>query len=127
MKNLLLLACLCTFLLNACGQEGADIEIPGFDQEAWKRDKNGCLSLRTSMSDSLLKYQERLHGLREQEVLRILGRADEQELYKRNQKFLRYYLMPGSKCDNQTTEKNPPRLQLRIDAIGQVNEVHYVQ
>lgn len=115
-------------LITACTST-PELTIAEFDAYRWKRDKYGCSGDRLPMAKALEEEREQLMGFNEQEVLKVLGRADEQELYKRNQKFLRYYLTPNSRCDTTESveaQKKPSMLQVRLNAIGMVNEIHIV-
>lgn len=55
------------------------------------------------------------------EVVTLMGKPDQNELYKRNQKFYYYYLTPGPACS--TPDSAATRLVLRFNAIGLAREV----
>lgn len=112
------------FLLffSACTPSAPEIE--GFEPYVWQRDKWGCNQERAAMLPLLEEAKDQILGLRETELIRLLGKADEQELYERSQKFLVYYLEPGAKCEE--TEDSPGRvnaLHVRINSIGITNEM----
>lgn len=122
------LAAFLFILITACSST-PELSIAEFDAYIWKRDKYGCSGNRLPMARALEEERDQLMGFSEQEILKVLGRADEQELYKRNQKFLRYYLTPNSLCDtteNVAALKKPTMLQVRLNAIGMVNEIHII-
>lgn len=128
MKRSATLALLFILFQTACSS-APELSIPEFDAYRWKQDKYGCSGDRLAMAKALEEERKQLMGFNEQELLSILGRADEQELYKRNQKFLRYYLTTNSRCDSaEDVEviKKPPMLQVRLNAIGMVNEIHII-
>src|SRR5271154_2228697 len=70
----------------------------GIDFNAWKSDKNGCGGKRAAVVDTLHNQKNKLQGLSEMQVVEMLGRPDQYELYKRNQKFYYYWLEPGKAC-----------------------------
>lgn len=111
-----------TFLF-ACSSKPTEIE--GFNSFVWKNDKYGCMNERAEMAESLLKEKERILGLNEAEVLRLLGKPDEQEIYSRNQKFFVYFLEPNIKCTApENMEATAKALNLRLNAIGVANEIY---
>lgn len=65
--------------------------------------------------------QDALLGSDEMEIVSILGKPDEQELYKRNQKFLYYYIDPAKACGDSTTSSR--RLVVRFNAVGLAKEL----
>lgn len=107
----------------ACSSKPTEIE--GFNSFIWKNDKYGCMNERAEMVENLLKEKERILGLNEAEVLRLLGKPDEQEIYSRNQKFLVYFLEPNRKCTApENIEATAKALNLRLNAIGVANELY---
>lgn len=106
----------------ACTSE--PVEIEGFDNYVWKRDKWGCGSERSEMVDVLLEARQKLKGLSEAEVIRLLGKPDAQELYDRSQKFLIYYLEPNINCS--TAAEEVPLANaffIRLNATGLAQEL----
>jgi hypothetical protein len=106
-------------LLSACGKP-----LPTFDKidfSSWKEDKNACLGDRSKSIAWLQEEKDKLKALTESDIIKILGRPDQNELYKRNQKFYRYFLEPGVVCGIDNS--NPKRLTIRFNAIGLAKEV----
>ena len=111
--------CLCF----GCSQENPTIE--GYNEYVWKRDTYGCKGERGQMVEAVLGARDVILGMREAQVLRLLGKADEQEMYSRNQKFLIYYLEPNEKCTMPENVKATAKaLRVRINAIGVANEIY---
>jgi len=106
------------FLLS-CGKPLPDL--PGIDQAAWAADKGACSGSRTGMMDAVKANTDKLLSLSEVDLVALLGRPDEEELYKRNQKFYYYYLQPAPTCGNQTG--SALRLVIRFNAVGLAKEV----
>lgn len=109
-------------LLSSCQKE---VKIEGFDNEAWKKDQNGCSGIRNEKVDFLKQKKEQLLGLREQQVVQLLGRPDRKELYKRGQKMFIYFTDNGNpKCDS-THVGESALLRVRFSAIELSNEVTF--
>jgi len=109
-----------TLLLLSCGKPLPTLD--DVDLQAWKNDKLGCLGKRDGMFNPLEKQKEKLLGLSEQDVIALLGKPDENELYKRNQKFYYYFLQPAKTCGDADSE-NPKKLVVRFNATGLAKEV----
>jgi hypothetical protein len=106
-------------LLSGCGKP-----LPTLDKinlTKWKEDKNACLGDRSKSIASLQTEKDKLKALTESDIIKLLGRPDQNELYKRNQKFYRYLLEPGVVCGIDNS--NPKRLTIRFNAIGLAKEV----
>ncbi|MCA6414113.1 MAG: hypothetical protein IM589_00245 [Cytophagales bacterium] len=90
------------------------------DLAKWKHDKWGCSKDRLAALPQLVNQKEKLKGLSQDDIVKLLGRPDKNELYKRNQKFFYYYLTPGTNCGRDTITQ---RLSLRFNAMGFAKEV----
>jgi outer membrane protein assembly factor BamE (lipoprotein component of BamABCDE complex) len=98
--------------------------IPKLDNinlNTWKNDRDACKGHRSSMINSIKSQTNKLKGLDEMQIIKILGKPDVNELYKRNQKFFFYYLEPGKPCGNDSIPAS--RLQVRFNAVGLAKEV----
>ncbi|MGE0772221.1 MAG: hypothetical protein AB7K37_10950 [Cyclobacteriaceae bacterium] len=91
------------------------------DLDAWQDDKNGCKGRRLQMIDSLIAQKAEVLALSELEIVELLGRPDQNELYTRNQKFYFYFLTPSSNCD--APAEKPQRLMIRFNAVGLAQEI----
>lgn len=107
-------------LIVSCGKSVP--EISGFDSDAFKNDRNGCKGDRARGEAPLLKEKEKLMALSEMQIVKILGRPDQNELYKRNQKFYSYFLEPAPSCSGDSI-KTSKRLIVRFTAMGLAKEV----
>ena len=92
------------------------------DLDAWKDDKLACAGKRTSMSAAIQSESNKLLALSEKEIIELLGKPDENELYTRNQKFYYYFLEPSGAC-SETVGGDPRKLVIRFNATGLVKEV----
>jgi len=95
-------------------------ELTGFDLTRWKNDKQGCNGYRAATRNKLTAELDLLRGVKEMQVIELLGKPDENELYKRNQKYF-YYWLSGSPACNAAAETQ--RLSLRFNAMGYAKEV----
>jgi hypothetical protein len=107
------------FLLS-CSKPRPDL--PGIDRAAWTADKGGCAGTRQSMLTAIKDNTQNLLSLSEVDLVALLGRPDEEELYKRNQKFYYYYIQPSASC-GKSIAPNPLRLIIRFNAVGLAKEV----
>jgi hypothetical protein len=87
----------------------------------WKADRNGCMGKRAPMEQAIQSQKEKLLALSETQVIALLGMPDQNELYKRNQKFFYYFITASPAC--QTPAKRELKLAIRFNAVGLVNEV----
>ena len=97
--------------------------IEGLDTESWKADRNGCSESRRDLEKSFLEGKDKLMGYSQREIDRILGKPDEVDLYKRNQKFFIYHIYPGKPCQGINTAGRPRSLYIRFSAMDVSNEV----
>lgn len=74
------------------------------------------------MIESIEKQKEKLLALNEKQIVKLLGKPDQNELYKRNQKFFSYFLTAAPACDLQLTSTKI--LIIRFTAMGVANEVN---
>jgi hypothetical protein len=107
-------ALLVFIFLFSCGKDLPRLE--NIDVEKWKEDKNACSGNRLTMEKSLQTEIPKLKGLSEMNIIELLGRPDENELYERNQKFYTYFISPGPGCS--ITDTLSHKLVLRFNAMG---------
>ena len=116
MKKLFILFAFTAF---SCGKPLPQLE--GIDMRQWKDDKFGCLGFREKSLDTLSSQKDKLKGLSETDILQLLGRPDQNELYKRNQKFFHYFVEPSVKCDS--SKRNTRKLSIRFNAMERAKEI----
>lgn len=110
---------LLAWLVGSCGLPLPSLD--GIDMVKWKNDKNGCGGQRATMIVALQNQRNKLEGLTETQISGLLGRPDQNELYKRNQKFYHYFLQPGPACGQNTAK--PLQLSIRFNATERAKEV----
>ncbi|MEO9871668.1 hypothetical protein [Ekhidna sp.] len=116
MKNILYV--LFTLLLTSSCYDRLSME--GFDEELWINSKEDCSTYRLDVASLIIEKQDILLKGTQNEVESLLGKAEEHELYNRNQKFFHYRLTPPNSCGDQKTIKF---LSVRFNAIGRANLV----
>ena len=121
MRRLPLYSLLVIALFTACGKQLPVLE--NIDLKRWTEDRNACLGFRAAMIKALENQKEKLLGLSEQQIIQLLSRPDQNELYKRNQKFYYYFLLPSKNCSPETL-KRPLQLVVRFNAMGIAKEVN---
>lgn len=109
-----------TFLLTACGNA---IKIDGFDTQKWIDSSQACNNYRADKAPLILNNKEKLLAKTQNEIERLLGKAEEHELYTRNQKFFHYRISQPNNCSETN---NPEYLSVRFNAIGRAQEVQMV-
>jgi len=110
-------------LLSNCKQSS---NLEGFDNNSWRSDLMGCQSKRANQIDNFLKIVKPYllqNALTEMQVRQLLGKADAIEIAERGMKFYRYYLDKGRQCAGNTGSKQGRYIQIRFNALNQVNEV----
>ena len=117
MKFLFIAFTFCLFF-SACNKS---IDLKNFDEIAWQNDKGACNNERAGMLDDLENAKDQLKGLNQDEIVNVLGRPDENELYKRSQKFFIYYITPKN-CEGIETDQYT-YLSIRFNATGLAKEV----
>lgn len=102
----------------SCGKPLPDLAPVNLAQ--WKEDKGGCQNIRSTFLHELTSQKDELKGLSEGDVIKLLGRPDRNELYKRNQKFYYYDIEPGKSCDSTLVNQ---QLIIRFNAMGRAKEI----
>ena len=121
MKRSHLSLLLFSLIISSCGKSLPDLK--DIDLAVWQQDRNGCLGKRASMESSLEQQKNKLLGLSEAQIGTLLGRPDDNELYKRNQKFYHYAIQPSKNCGALPPDSTPKELIIRFTAMGIANEV----
>jgi hypothetical protein len=113
---------LIVLLFVGCGKSVPEID--GLDAVAFKSDRNGCKGSRITAEHSLVREREKLLALTEMQIVRVLGKPDQNELYKRNQKFYTYFLEPAPKCTGDSTRVSK-KMIVRFNAMGLAKEITF--
>jgi hypothetical protein len=108
-----------SLILVTCGMPLPDLA--PIDLDKWKNDKGGCNQHRITFLTELENQKDELKGLSEKDIIQLLGRPDQNELYKRNQKFYRYDITAGKNCNDPDADGQ--QLIIRFTAMGYAKEV----
>lgn len=104
----------------------AKVELNSVDTQKWRDDGMGCENYRNLAVKNLYNEKGKLIGLSPSEISDLLGSPNENEIYKRNQRFFVYYTGQGHQCSNENT-KEPSSINIRFDAIDRANEVYLIR
>jgi outer membrane protein assembly factor BamE (lipoprotein component of BamABCDE complex) len=120
MRGSKLIVFICVLILAiSCSERRT--EITGIDWDAWKTDKNGCHQKREAARHDLEQQKDLLKSMSEMDVVNLMGRPDQTELYKRNQKFYTYFITGGPGCTQ--ADSSSRKLIVRFNAMGLAKEV----
>lgn len=111
---------LLTIFFSSCGKPLPTLD--NIDVQAWKDDKKGCAGKRAAMMTSLQSQTDKFLALDPQDIISLIGKPDENEIYTRNQKFFYYNIEPAQSCASSPVTK-PKQLVIRFNAIGLAKEV----
>lgn len=109
-----ILLSICIF--SSCNKK---IDLKEFNKDDWRHDFNGCDGTRMELMQYLQLIQPDLIGIREPQLLEILGRPNKQELSERKKKSFMYYIYPGKQCVMNTADTRI--LVVDFDALDRVN------
>ena len=113
--------CCLLVLFTSCKDQ---ISIKGFEKDRWINAPSDCSNYRLEIASAIVDQKEALLTSNQNEIEAFLGKADEHELYNRNQKFFHYRLDPPATCG--TKNVFPEYLSIRFNAIGRASEVQKI-
>ena len=113
---------LATYLLGT-GCAGPDT-LGKLNLKAWRDDRGACNGVRPGLFNEFMAVRDQLKGIHSNDLGKILGRPDVNQITDRNQKLYVYYVEKGPQCGENTGAKSNARsVALRVSAIGLVTEV----
>jgi hypothetical protein len=119
MKRLSLLIPL--FALTNCA--GPD-SLGKLNLKAWRNDRGACKGERTQLANDFMAVRDQLKGIHANDLGKMLGRPDINQILERNQKLYVYYVEKGPQCNgNPGAKSNAKSVALRVSAIGLITEV----
>ncbi len=113
--SLFLLVC----VLTACEKPLPTLD--DVDLQRWQQDKNACDDTRASTLQALEEQKDKLLSLDQMQIVSLLGKPDQNELSRRNEKFFYYFIDPAPNCP--TPARTARRLVVRFNAVGLAKEV----
>ncbi|MFC5411440.1 hypothetical protein ACFPMF_19110 [Larkinella bovis] len=111
------------FFLQSCS--APPDRLGTLDLVKWRADRGGCQGVRTTLVDDFKAIRSELKGKSANEVGKILGRPDSEQLDDRNQKFYIYFLESGPHCQDPKVKTGSRSIALRLSAIGLVTEITF--
>jgi len=95
-------------------------ELDGVDTQVWKDDYKGCKGTRTQFLKPLEDQRDKLKGLSERDLVKLLGKPDRNDLSERHEKFYSYFIEPSMECKGDSATVI---LEIRFNATGVSREV----
>lgn len=94
------------------------------DLKAWRNDRGGCNGVRQGLLANFQQVRDQFKGLHANDLGKMLGRPDVNEITDRNSKIYVYYVETGPHCgENTGAESGAKSVALRVSSIGLVTEV----
>lgn len=109
-------------LLSSCFSA---VDIPDFDEQAWRQDARGCQNIRTTLVPVLEKNKDKLMGLTHTQILNLLGKPEGNSLEKSGERVYTYYIQPGPQCQGLQASTELNHLSIRFDALDRVYKVRF--
>lgn len=111
-------------LLAVClGCAGPD-SLGKLNLKAWRDDRGACNGVRPGLLDDFMAVRDQIKGIHSNDLGKMLGRPDINQITDRNQKLYIYYVEKGPQCDgNVGAKSNAKSVALRVNAVGLVSEV----
>lgn len=118
-KSIFLLS-LVALLLSCAGPD----KLGTLDLKAWRNDRGGCKGDRQGLLSNFMTVRDQFKGLHVNDLGKMLGRPDVNEITDRNGKIYVYYVEKGPQCgDNTGVKSGAKSVALRVSSIGLVTEV----
>lgn len=94
------------------------------DLDQWRKDKAGCDNKRIEMKDALLTEKDLLLGKSSNEIGKLFGSPDINQLGKRNQKMYIYFLEHGTQCGGTVQTSQAQKAVFRFNAVSLLTEIN---
>lgn len=99
--------------------------LEGFDLETFKNDPGACKGERSLTVPWLKENKFNFQETSSNDLTRILGKPDLQQLADRNQEYYIYFLESGPHCKSKTNPSTANSVAFRFSAIGLVTEITF--
>ena len=123
-RNYVIMLLLSGTLAVSCSEPA---QIAGFDSTRWKSDRFACENNRKAMQSDFNGIRRELYGLKEPDIIDILGKPDGEQLMARGQRMFYYYIEPGSQCTTRGVLSEANRVEVRFNALSRVSEITYAR
>ncbi|MBO0950422.1 hypothetical protein [Fibrella forsythiae] len=119
-RKSLCLSGLVTLIFSCAGPD----KLGTLDLKAWRNDRGGCNGVRQTLVSNFMAVRDQFKGLHVNDLGKMLGRPDVNEITDRNGKVYVYYIEKGPHCSENTGAKSGAKsVALRVSSIGLVTEV----
>ncbi|HEX9956515.1 MAG TPA: hypothetical protein VGA96_04650 [Fibrella sp.] len=116
----ILIIALLTLLLGCAGPD----KLGTLDLKAWRNDRGGCKGVRQGLLANFTTVRDQFKGIHVNDLGKMLGRPDVNEITDRNGKVYVYYVEKGPHCGGDPGAKSGAKsVALRVSSIGLVTEV----
>jgi hypothetical protein len=95
-------------------------ELNDVDLSVWKNDVKGCKGDRKQFYKPLSEQKDKLKGLSEIDLVKLLGKPDRNDLSERHEKYYFYFIEPAVECGKDSSTMI---LEVRFNATGVSKEV----
>ncbi len=112
------------FLALSCT---APSSIGNLDLEIWRNDRGACKGQRAALTEDLLSVKSELLGKSSNEIGRLFGAPDIQQLGKRNLKTYVYFLESGPHCNDKKLVSESKKAVFRFNAVSLLTEINIQQ
>lgn len=112
------------FLASSCT---APSSIGNLDLEVWRGDRGACKGQRAALIEDLTAVRSQLLGKSSNEIGKLFGAPDMQQLGKRNLKTYIYFLESGSHCTDKTHMSESKKVVFRFNAVSLLTEINIQQ
>ncbi|CCH02987.1 hypothetical protein FAES_4988 [Fibrella aestuarina BUZ 2] len=113
-----------TALLAVCLSCSGPDSLGKLNLKAWRDDRGACNGVRPGLLDDFMAVRDQIKGIHSNDLGKMLGRPDINQITDRNQKLYIYYVEKGPQCDgNVGAKSNAKSVALRVNAVGLVSEV----
>ena len=98
--------------------------IGNLNLELWRSDRGACKGQRTLLEENLIAVKPELLGKSSNEIGRLFGAPDLQQLGKRNLKNYIYFLESGSQCNGGKLTSQSKKAVFRFNAVSLLTEIN---
>jgi hypothetical protein len=109
-----------TLFYSSCSQQKT---LEGFDEKAWKADRNACKNQRSELVKILLAKKDELKKFDDDAISDLLGSPERNRQFTKGRKNYIYFLYPGNQCDNDTSKNEGKKLVIEFDPIGNTSMI----
>jgi hypothetical protein len=119
MKQSLLFSIFSLLILLGCSKPLPQLD--NFDRSVWTSDPKGCNNSRSTFIESVKNQKDKLKGLSERDLVKLLGPSDRNDLSEHHGKTYYYFITPGPGCTG--VDSVGLSLIVRFNATGVSREV----